>query len=78
MAALRSAFIPSGIATSHYIARLTGGTERSSAQSESIILARLAPVGFISPRWNFDTPGRVTSRLEGLFSSAIHAYLSST
>jgi branched-chain amino acid aminotransferase len=37
----------------------------------------VAPVGFISPRWNFDTPGKVTSRLEALFTSAIHAYLSS-
>ncbi len=37
----------------------------------------VAPVGFISPRWNFDTPGKVTSRLESLFTSAISSYLSS-
>jgi branched-chain amino acid aminotransferase len=36
----------------------------------------VAPVGFISPRWNFDTPGKITSRLETLFTSAIQDYLS--
>jgi len=36
----------------------------------------VAPVGFISPRWSFSTPGKVTSRLQALFMSAIQAYLS--
>lgn len=36
----------------------------------------VAPVGFISPRWSFYTPGKVTRRLETLFTSAIEAYLS--
>ena len=35
----------------------------------------VAPVGFVSPRWSFDTPGKVTSRLETLFTSAIQTYL---
>jgi len=35
----------------------------------------VAPVGFISPRWRLDTHGKVTSRLETLFTSAIQAYI---
>jgi branched-subunit amino acid aminotransferase/4-amino-4-deoxychorismate lyase len=35
----------------------------------------VAPVGFVSPRWNYAAPGKVTTALEVAFQNYVERYL---